>query len=579
MLAHFPTLYKDELLYSGIARYHVNSGNRTQRQTIEDLFGKRLVCATVDLPSHLELLASKTHNRYSAEQIIQNHTLFPYYTCFLSQEKIDHVKMLMKKGAAQGEAHASLGLLATKVKIPRFLRFCLACYKADAEECEPYWHRCHQLPGVMVCPFHKQPLIVTNVDYATQNHKFEFVALSKMSRDNFTAVDVDTKWNENLLYIAGQSASMLETSCSQTKTILSYKSLLYEQGYLTETGRAKFTLLLKRFRQFYSDELLQFLNCEVTSASETWFHKLIRSPEEIIHPLRHLLLLKFLEATLGSSIRVYSSPFGNGLWPCLNKAAEHYRRNVIEKCKISRCTKTGLPVGTFKCSCGFVYSRRGPDRSSEDKYRIGRIKEFGQVWYSKLKEINLTDLSLRKKAEILGVDPGTVKNQTAFLLDYQEYPYSNETIATKVSATTSAVKSAAPRSQKARVEWMALDKMLLDVAKRAIEEIKSMPEPDRISLASVARTSVVGDLSLKILKNIDKLPKTKDYLASCIDTTESYQVRRLLWAANQLLEEEGKIVGWRLLKLAGLNHPLRKQVLNVFNDLIRQNDLAIVDHY
>lgn len=572
MVAHFPSLYPDELLYSGIARYHQMSGNLAQKHTIRELFGDRLVCATVDLPSHLELLASRVHNLYSCEQLIQNHTLFPYYACFLNGDEIAQAEMLMKRGTAQGMVHSSLGLLATKVKSPKFLRFCRECYKAEAKECEPYWHRFHQLPGVSICPVHKQPLNVSNIHCATHNHKFEFVALSKIKEEYFSEVNVDARWSENLAYIAEQSASIL-TSHWQTKTIPSYKNLLYEQGYITAKGRVKFKELLIQFRQFYSDELLQHLNCEVTTVSETWLHKLSRNPEEIIHPLRHLLMVRFLDGTFNSSVIASHPPFGDGPWPCLNKAADHYHLAIIKNCAISRCSKTGLPVGTFQCSCGFVYSRRGPDRSNEDKYRIGRVKQFGQVWHSKLKGLNTVNLSLRKKAGLLGVDPRTVKNQTSILLNFKENPQSNEAIASKSSMITNAMKNASLRIQKARVNWRVLDKVLLNVAERAIEEIKSMPEPTRISLASIARTSAVGELSLKISKNLDKLPKTKAYVATCIETTETYQVRRLLWAANRLFEGEGKIVGWRLLKLAGLNHPLRKQVLNVFNDLIHQNDL------
>ena len=47
-----------------------------------------------------------------------------------------------------------------------------------------------------------------------------------------------------------------------------------------------------------------------------------------------------------------------------------------------------MPIGTFNCSCGFIYARKGPDKLVDDLYRIGRIKAFGGVWKGKLKEIN-----------------------------------------------------------------------------------------------------------------------------------------------------------------------------------------------
>ena len=54
--------------------------------------------------------------------------------------------------------------------------------------------------------------------------------------------------------------------------------------------------------------------------------------------------------------------------------------------------------------------------TSEDKFKIGRIKEFGTVWYMKLSELNAGQMSSRAKARILGVDTGTVKNQSLRLM-------------------------------------------------------------------------------------------------------------------------------------------------------------------
>ena len=55
-------------------------------------------------------------------------------------------------------------------------------------------------------------------------------------------------------------------------------------------------------------------------------------------------------------------PFGKGPWPCLNKAADHYKQPVIQHVNITRDYKSSAPIGTFECSCKFVYARKGPDR-------------------------------------------------------------------------------------------------------------------------------------------------------------------------------------------------------------------------
>src|SRR5699024_12089085 len=81
---------------------------------------------------------------------------------------------------------------------------------------------------------------------------------------------------------------------------------------------------------------------------------------------------------------------------CLNKAADHYKQLVISNVKITRDFKTTAPIGTFECSCGYIYARKGPDKSSEDKYHIGRVKVFGATWMDKLRVLaSNKNLSIR----------------------------------------------------------------------------------------------------------------------------------------------------------------------------------------
>lgn len=412
LLGYFPTLFKDELLYSGIARYHQHSGNQSQKQTIRDLFGNRLVCATVDLPSHLKLLANKIQNVYTVSELIEKHTLLPYYSHFMDQDKCERLKALMVEGSTEGVVHVSLGLPAGHVKPPKYLRCCPSCYEENKVFGEPYWHRSHQLPGVVICREHGVLLKVSKIAFTTNDHKFKFVPLSKIGIEELIDIIVDPGWTEILQNISEESFRMLKSS--STQQVPNYRPWVLQSGYLTVGGKIRFDRLISDFRNHYGDKFLQFLSCEIDSGqSDTWLHKAIRGDEGITQPLRHLLLLRFFGCDSDSRILLeQKGPFGLGPWPCLNKAADHYREEVIKECVVTRCSSTKLPVGTFSCSCGFVYSRRGPDKNEIDKYKIGRIKSFGPVWLKKLKVLNEGSTSLRKRAAILGVDPMTVKNQS-----------------------------------------------------------------------------------------------------------------------------------------------------------------------
>lgn len=87
MITVFPDPYPDELLYSVCARYQERMMWGNQKTTLEDLFGSNTVVAVVDLPGHVDALISHlpAGHRYSSDEIIDRHTLLPYFLHFLRQ--------------------------------------------------------------------------------------------------------------------------------------------------------------------------------------------------------------------------------------------------------------------------------------------------------------------------------------------------------------------------------------------------------------------------------------------------------------------------------------------------------------
>lgn len=609
MLAHFPTLLPDELLYSGIARYHLMSGHYTQKQTIHSLFFEdRMVCSTVDLPSHISYLSKQLNNIYTVEQLIFSHTLFPFYSTFLTVEKAQHIFSLMSEGSPWGEVHISLGLAACSVKRPKYLKYCMGCITEDiACYNEPFWHRSHQLPGVYFCPIHKVELTESTIYSPTRNHKFEYVPLVRIETQG-SNLAVNPNWKSHLLLIAEYSSELLVKENGYSDFTKNYKAYLVEKGYITIRGRIRFKQLISDFYDFFSNGLLEYLNCEINLKSDdTWFHKVIRGTKGGIHPLRHILLHIFLEIKIiEKQTKEMDFPFGEGPWPCLNKAAEHFMNNTINECKVTRDFKSGLPVGTFKCSCGFKYSRKGPDMSTEDRYRIGRIKCFGDVWMKKLNEVNQQDLSLRSKAKLLGVDPMTVKRYTGqkkVISKEQESQENQDEKEHRRERFLISLKEAEEKKKSVRqlnskdymwlyrldrkwleeimhqrekiqksgsivVDWPERDKAVLDEVKKSYKFLVDEKKPKRITISELSRC-MTGSLGDFLHNCLNKLPQTKEYLELVLESTEQFQIRRLEWAAERLEKETINIQGWQLLKLAGLNKPLKPQVELKYKEIIK----------
>jgi hypothetical protein len=385
-----------------------------------------------------------------------------------------------------------------------------------------------------------------------------------------------------------------------------YVTKLKQRGFATLTGRIKWADLKTKFNQFYGSAFLTELNSYVSQTDEdTWLHKVLRKPKVSCHPLRHILLLGFLGETILSLEQhinnVNFEPFGSGPWPCLNKAAEHYKQPVIDSCEITRDYKTKDPVGTFSCKCGFVYSRRGPDKKEDDFYKIGRIKEFGLVWERKLSELSGQDLSLRKKAEILGVDPMTVKNK----LNPKEHSKQTEqkdnrieeyrkewsqSIEDNKEKTITEVRSLNPgvyawlyrhdrewlqkhypeglKAEKSskRIDWEKRDSEISEQIELISKEIiNETPELIRVTKNEIGRR--IKGFSLAALhKYLKKMPKTENALNNYVESVEQFQVRRIKYFASRLRKSNPSIKEWEIIRAAGL----RKEYAEKHRKVIKQ---------
>lgn len=90
MISFFPDPYPDELLYSVCARFADRVQYPGESSVVWQLFGTRNGAAVVDLPSrlgHLVATLPPEHN-YTVDQLIDDHTLLPFYSPFCPPSRI-----------------------------------------------------------------------------------------------------------------------------------------------------------------------------------------------------------------------------------------------------------------------------------------------------------------------------------------------------------------------------------------------------------------------------------------------------------------------------------------------------------
>ena len=581
---------------------------------MKDLFGLSKTIAVPDLPTHLDRLYERIKHFEIPEMngCLGKHTLFRYYTTFANEKTKEAVHDAMITGNRPGAIHMMTGMMASSVSEPLYFRYCSDCVENNFKQYgETYWHASHQLPGVFLCLKHDNLLQNSSAPFRGQN-KHVYVPAT---RDNCNSAEKIPNFSEKTMYylkaIAKDSIQLFNKDFNFTwqGTQQAYKYLLQKHGYATVTGSVDQRTLADQFRHFYGDELLTALQSPVDADDPScWLKAITRKHRKAFHPIRHLLFIHFFGETVESFYQYATKsyqPFGERPYVCLNAAADHYLQPVITNVKVSICTDTRKPVGTFTCSCGFSYSRKGPDQKKKDRYKIGRVKQFGPIWDQKLHElIHVQKLSYHAAAKRLHVDINTAKKyanrqkkekpevcddmqspdeKRELWLQMQQY-HPNASV-TELRVLDKALYSWLYRNDKQwlrehspkmskgfltnqRVNWDERDQEVLKEVRMAIQQLLSVRKPVHINVSRIGKE--IGRLAL-LERHLGKLPETGAYLKQIVETKEQFQIRRVQWAAQELSYRHEEVLEWRIQRLAGLRDELPDSVQKEISLWTQQN--------
>lgn len=588
MLPFFTNPYPDELLYSAIARYHFYSGNIDCKDTLEELFQSRSVIPSVEIGSHFAILAKKLGFNYSIESLLANYTIYPYYVMFLSKQRQQEI---LQDVAEDGQGlYTRLGIVAGSICRKDGLYYCVECAKADVEQYgEAYIHREHQLQGINYCPHHE--LVLRNYEVESAS-RIEYVRF-EIKKMNLSPIYEADPYADISIHLAKQAYKFLEVplhELSREKIALKYRALLQDMNLVTGSNRLRQKELYQAFQSKFPSGFLEQHESELDIENEyNWLKVITRNSRRHVHPFRHLLMLYFFEQDIEEFVnhKVDEGPFGVGPFPCLNKAALHYKDRVILKAEITRDFKTKAPIGTFRCSCGFVYARKGPDKSPKCQFKIGRVKAFGWVWKNKLKQLVKENLSIRAIAKELGLDSKTIKkylklngeveNKKAHEVNLAQLEqYKNEMLAglkkfPYLSRTALREKfkkqymflyrhekqwlmENLPRNQQKQqstktVDWIKRDKAYVREIKQLYKQLLKKEKPVRITVSVIGKQ--LGILA-NLERHLEKLPCTAELLTEITETVQQFQIRRCCKVIDQMLLENEPVQLWKVQRIAAV---------------------------
>jgi Tn7-like transposition protein D/TniQ protein len=643
MLGFIPDPLPDELLYSVCARYGERVQYPNKKSLLRDLFGTTTATAIIDLPCRLEYLESALPpcHRYTVDRLIDDHTLLPLFSPFLPPERVNRLREDLR-GKSGPAIHRRAGITASRIHLPAQLRFCPRCTEEDRKVGEAYWHRVHQIPGVVVCPEHSVFLENSDAPIRYARNHIVFLSAEQSIKASVVRHTVLSDPDHITLHgIASNVAWLLNhprNGSSLESLHRRYLRLLIEQGLATYSGSIHAYELLKQFKGRYSSNLLATLNCHFTGRDQTkdnWLLRLTRNPKNAQHPLRHLLFINFLSSTAESFFQLSEEIkfFGDSPWPCLNPAADHFGELTINAFRISYRGKNHKPVGTFFCECGFSYARTGPDRIEKDRFRISRMKTFGQIWEHSLRDLwQDQSICLSEIARRLKVDPLTVirhaarlklhgsrsskkirvlppalqlKSQDASfdkddkLRNYRSRWLSGLTQHPKLSLKslrkklprvyTWLVKNDSdwlrlhrPKAKKrvkvvSGINWRKRDVKLAEMVQAARLRIKSRPgRPVRVTKTAVGKE--LGQLTL-LRQKIHKLPLTAHTLSNIVESREDFAVRRVWWVYECAIRKNLSLKRWQVVLRAALktdiaSAPLVKCAIDNVIRLLHESNLT-----
>lgn len=408
LIGGFPDPYPEETLYSVVARYHQRMGNPVLSATARDVFGRERLLSLHMLPVEIDRLTSQLPpgHRWSSDRLIDEHTHLPLYMPFLPPDRLDLIRTRMKEGT--GQVSGLLGSMQTRAKSYPFMRYCPVC--VDDDNCrfgESYWHRAHQVPGVEICSVHGVYLERSEVELWGKSKALHVCNPGKRIRPR--VADVSCRTTQILLAIAKDAEWLLlqRNLCPGLHWLHGrYCGLIRQKRGPFGSRRLRIGDLVQPFVEFYSDALLAKLGCEIKDVNRsTWLTAFFGLSKSGHRPLFHLLIMQFL----GCSAREFFEgpveepyhPFGCGPWLCLNPVADHYGKPVVTACTIKRHRDKPVPIGIFRCSCGFNYGPRGPDQKPEDRLRFDWIQNHGSVWEAELRVLwmdsTLSTAAIRRK--------------------------------------------------------------------------------------------------------------------------------------------------------------------------------------
>lgn len=377
MIAYFPKPMPDEAFYSLISRYQKHTLCSSYQWISRELFGLRDITPMVDLPSYLSVFSKKTSSAITLpeNQLIKNHTLWPYFQHFIKKEH--HGWAIESMETSHDDLRSRLR--ASNISRAKNPLYCPVCCLEDLKQNgEMYWHRTHQIPSILICPIHDCYLQAAQREDLSLSKKFQFIVASPASCPQTIVINK----NGIVLRIAERMKELLNCP-DQAQNLKFKKNLLGLKKLYTKNGRLQFSKLKAEFSNFFGHETLQLYQ-----NSQKWNNRKLLTIDVVrrdttINPLRNIMIEIFIEEKTKVG-KAEKTIFKNESIYCENFIAHGAKKINVPLAMVKQSKRKQSLCGHFICHCGMkllVY------KFENQKYSKPIIDDRGVSWKNELKKM------------------------------------------------------------------------------------------------------------------------------------------------------------------------------------------------
>lgn len=313
-----PNWYGQETFYSLCSRFHRLVGHPLAAYTSMQLFGDRFGALRHDVCGHVQAFSDRTWtDRGDPATILLERTVLGYYLRFRDAQ----ARRAVIDRLLTGGPHAlkqELGLLASGFGASHPLRACNACIEDDVRSLGmPTWHLEHQLPGVLCCPAHREPLWETSLKIDGRKRLLWLLPddIQPPDRHHSLSGDEEGRGLRTALELSDDIAELqampIDFSVDRPREATLLRERLRQLKLCSDRDRLRVQsirpVLFENLQQYKTLPALSAL-AQTDAAAEATLRRLLDRSGPPLHPLRHLVIIRWLFGSWAAFKDAYQKP-------------------------------------------------------------------------------------------------------------------------------------------------------------------------------------------------------------------------------------------------------------------------------